>query len=279
MIIASSKHELKQRINDIKNTGTIAFVPTMGALHLGHLSLIEKASKYADNVIVSIFVNPKQFNDYKDYALYPKTLDADLEKIAKTKARLVYTPQEEDLYPQGFSTQISVKGLTDILCGKSRPGHFDGVALVVTKLFMQVMPDYAIFGEKDFQQLQVIKKLVHDLDINVNIIPGETIREQDGLALSSRNVRLNEKQRSIASSIFKLMTNIKDQYNKGDHDIHNLSSMGKDFLINQGFDSVDYIEILSESNLSTPTDKDDNLRIFVAATLGSCRLIDNLSLT
>ncbi|NBO19924.1 MAG: pantoate--beta-alanine ligase, partial [Proteobacteria bacterium] len=176
----------------------IALVPTMGALHEGHLALVRQAQDLADAVVVSIFVNPKQFGPKEDFGKYPRTLEADVEKLNKEGVQLVYAPDVADLYPEGFSTSVSVGELGTILCGKFRPGHFDGVATVVAKLLLRMLPHVAVFGEKDFQQLCVINRMVSDLDIAVEIVGVETMREPDGLALSSRNAYLSAEERKTA---------------------------------------------------------------------------------
>ena len=191
--------DLRSQIGKLRQRGeTFALVPTMGALHEGHLSLVELAKNKADRVIVSIFVNPKQFGEGEDLDQYPRDLNSDIEKLAKMRTDLVYAPSMDQIYPQGFSTKISVNGVSSGLCGASRPQFFDGIATVVTKLFLHCTPDIAIFGEKDYQQLLVIKRLVADLDLPVEVIGGPIVRESDGLALSSRNVYLTQTERQTA---------------------------------------------------------------------------------
>ncbi len=257
---------------------TIGFVPTMGALHDGHLSLVKTALSHCDFVIVSIFVNPTQFGPNEDYDAYPRNLGSDCDKLSKIGGNIaVYSPLVKEIYPDGFSTGITVKGVSDGLCGAARPGHFNGVALIVTKLLLQVMPDKAFFGEKDFQQLQVIKRFVKDLDINVEIIGVPIVRdEKTGLALSSRNVYLNDNERKIAETLNKTLFAMSDKIAAGE-DIADVRKWGVEQINQAGFDKIDYLEICDISNLQAVNSKDNReLRILVAAKIGKTRLIDNV---
>lgn len=259
---------------------TIAFVPTMGNLHAGHLSLVEKAQTLADHVIVSIFVNPLQFGENEDYAVYPRTLTADCEQLATTKTELVFTPTITAIYPEGMrvSTQIEVPTLTNILCGISRPGHFIGVATVVNKLFNLVQPTIALFGEKDYQQLQVIKKMVTDLYMPIEIIGVPTMREVDGLAMSSRNGYLTPAQRTIAPHLFQILNQVRSQIEAGAQDFVALENRAFSTLKDEGF-RPDYVAIRHAHTLTYPTPKANELVILAAAYLGQTRLIDNVRLT
>ena len=202
-------HDLRARIAEWRKAGeTVALVPTMGALHAGHLSLIDVAKRHAARVVVSIFVNPIQFGPREDLARYPRDEAADRDKLAATAAHLLYAPSREEMYPPGFATKVSLPSLTQDLCGAARPNHFEGVATVVTKLLLQAAPDVAVFGEKDYQQLLIIKQLVRDLNIEVEIVPGPIVREADGLALSSRNAYLSPSERKTAPILFKTLSEV-----------------------------------------------------------------------
>jgi pantoate--beta-alanine ligase len=259
----------------------IALVPTMGAIHDGHLSLIKEAKKYSDIVIVSIFVNPAQFNNQEDYKKYPKTLESDIQKLSAVAVDILFTPNVKEIYPENFLVKIILDKLTGRLCGKTRPGHFNGVALIITKLFNIITPDLAIFGQKDFQQLQVIKKLTVDLNFNIKIIGMKTIREENGLALSSRNLRLDKKSKKIAPEIYQILTQIKQKLLKNpDVSLKSIINEAKKTLTKSGFGKIDYLEICDEENLQLIKKFDPKIkcRIFIAVYLDQVRLIDNLEL-
>ena len=253
----------------------IALVPTMGNLHAGHLSLVEKAKQDADKVITSIFVNPTQFVEGEDYAEYPRTLETDLGRLDELGTDLVFNPEVNEIYSAGLEgqTQVLVPGLDNIFCGKFRPGHFAGVATVVTRLFNIVQPDIAIFGEKDYQQLLVIKWLVNDLHIPVEIIGAATVREEDGLALSSRNVYLSDEERKIAPGLYKTLSEIAEFIRMGKNDYAAMEEKAIDALSKIGF-KPEYLSICNADNLGTPGDGD--LVVLTAAWLGRARLIDNV---
>lgn len=258
---------------------TIAFVPTMGNLHEGHLSLLKKAQTLADKVVVSIFVNPLQFDDQQDLARYPRTLEADIKKLMQAGCNLLFTPDTDVMYPQGmdFHTFIHVPGMDDKLCGLERPGHFDGVATVVTKLFNMVQPDVAVFGEKDYQQLLLIRKLVNDLNLPVKIVGAATVREQNGLAMSSRNQHLDDSQKQQAAMLYSSLLAMKQQLESGRDDFQTLLAESKSQLVEAGF-SVDYLDIRRSADLQNarPTE-DKQLRLLAAGRLGGIRLIDNIA--
>ena len=258
----------------------IGFVPTMGNLHSGHVALVEKASQRADFVVASIFVNPLQFGPNEDLAKYPRTLAADQEKLASAGCHLLFAPTPEEMYPQGMDdqTRISVPVVSEGLCGGSRPGHFEGVATVVTKLFNMVQPDLAIFGEKDFQQLAVIRKLVRDLNLPVQIFGEPTVRADDGLALSSRNGYLSAEQRQVAPQLFATLKDMADSICGGRDDFSRLTLDGLKHLEKAGF-RPDYLEIREAGSLRPAQAGDKELVILVAAYLGTTRLIDNLAFT
>lgn len=270
--IAEIKSELKN--NNLK----IAFVPTMGALHDGHLALIKKASEISDIVIVSIFVNKAQFNDVKDYEKYPRQDELDLKKLENLKVDYVFFPDEKEMFPDDFSLKIIPTKMTNCLCGSARAGHFEGVALVVTKLFNIIRPQIAIFGEKDFQQLQIIKKLVKDLNLDIEIVSYETIREKNGLAMSSRNKRLSESSIIKAANIFRILSEIKTKLEDLPNNIEEILSKKRQELLEIGFEKIDYLEIRLENNLELIENFDAKkpARIFIAAYLDGVRLIDNL---
>jgi len=257
---------------------TIAFVPTMGNLHLGHLSLVEKAKQLADKVVVSVFVNPMQFDDKNDLSAYPRTLAVDVELLESVNCDLVFTPTSELIYPNGMDNQtvITVPGMDDKLCGQARPGHFDGVATVVTKLFNMVQADIAVFGEKDYQQLLLIKKMVTDLNIAVEVVTGETYRENNGLAMSSRNQYLTTQQRDEAAYLYQSLMKMKEKLEQGEEDYAALEKTTFKQLQEAGF-SPDYVDIRRADNLAKAEKDDKSLRILIAARLGAARLIDNVA--
>jgi pantoate--beta-alanine ligase len=255
----------------------ISFVPTMGALHAGHASLIEAASQFGDVVVVSIFVNPTQFGKNEDFSKYPRMLDADVQKVAAAGGAIIYAPTEQDIYPQGFSSSISVGHLGQILEGAHRPGHFDGVATVVAKLLLRILPQAALFGEKDYQQLCVIRKLVRELDMPINIVGMPTIRESDGLAMSSRNMYLSKEERALAPKIYETLMRIS-QYvtGSGGGDVKTVIAKEIDYLNASGF-KVDYVELRKAHTLEPMETLDGEGRLLVAAWLGNTRLIDNIA--
>lgn len=253
----------------------IAVVPTMGALHEGHLSLVRAALAKADRVIVTLFVNPKQFNNADDLAAYPRTEHDDAAKLAAVGAHILYAPNAADIYPPGFGTTVSVGGVSEGLCGTFRPGHFDGVATVVTKLLLQSGADLAFFGEKDFQQLHVVRQLVRDLDIPISIIAGPTVREADGLAMSSRNARLSSAERHRAPRLAEILVQTARQLSLGES-IQRALTAGREAILAAGFSKVEYLELRADSDLASIVRLDRPARLLVAAWLGETRLIDNL---
>lgn len=254
---------------------TIGVVPTMGALHQGHLSLARAAREKCDRVIVTIFVNPKQFNDPKDLENYPRTENEDARKLESIGVDLIYVPDPDQIYPDGFATTVSVSGLTDMLCGESRPGHFDGVATVVSKLFLQTSADFAFFGEKDYQQLQVVTRLAADLDIPIEVIGCPTIREEDGLAMSSRNLLLSDRSRIKAPVLAEVMNDLRDGLRTGGS-MSELGPAAEARIMAAGFNKVDYLELRDGRDLSLLDHASENSRLFAAAWLAGVRLIDNI---
>ena len=272
--------ELRAAVARARSEGKrIAFVPTMGNLHEGHVALVEKAGQRADFVVASIFVNPLQFGPSEDLAKYPRTLAADQEKLVAAGCHLLFHPDVEEMYPHGQDgqTRVSVPGVSEGLCGASRPGHFEGVATVVTKLFNMVQPDLAVFGEKDFRQLAVIRTLVRDLNMPIQIIGEPTVRAADGLALSSRNSYLSEEQRAIAPELYRVICQIGDAISKGEQNFIALLDNGKRQLEAVGL-RPEYLEIREATSLHPATAEHSDLVVLAAVFLGKTRLIDNLHL-
>lgn len=272
--------ELRAAVARARGEGKrIAFVPTMGNLHSGHAALVTKAAQRADFVVASIFVNPLQFGPNEDLDKYPRTLVADQEKLLQAGCHLLFAPTADEMYPDGMGvqTRVSVPHLSEGLCGASRPGHFEGVATVVSKLFNMVQPDLAVFGQKDFQQLAVIRALVRDLNMPIQIIGEPTVRADDGLALSSRNGYLSPEQRAAAPAVYRTLNQLAEAIRQGRHDYPALIAEGQQALVAAGF-KPDYLEVRQALNLRPATAEDRDLVILVAAVLGSTRLIDNLHL-
>jgi len=269
--------DLRKQVAAWKREGLkVGLVPTMGALHNGHLELVRSVLKTADRVIASVFVNPIQFGPNEDLDAYPRMEAQDREKLASVGAHLLYVPTVSEMYPNGFASKVDVSGVSEGLCGGSRPGHFSGVATVVTKFLLQAAPDVAAFGEKDYQQLQVIKRLVQDLDIPVEIKGVPIVREEDGLALSSRNGYLSTEQRGIAPALYKVLQSTSTAIAQGTP-VSDALAAGEQDLLNAGFDAVDYLELRCASSLVPMEAFDRPSCILVAARLGTTRLIDNLT--
>ncbi|MBY8948376.1 pantoate--beta-alanine ligase [Pseudomonas sp. SH10-3B] len=272
--------ELRAAVAHARKAGKrIGFVPTMGNLHSGHASLVSKAVQQADFVVASIFVNPLQFGAGEDLDKYPRTLAADQEKLLQAGCNLLFAPTVEEMYPGGTTgqTRVSVPQLSEGLCGASRPGHFEGVATVVSKLFNMVQPDMAVFGQKDYQQLAVIRAMVHDLNMPIQIIGEPTVRADDGLALSSRNGFLSEEERAIAPVLYRSLSQIAAAIKSGDHDFARLRAEQVQQIEAAGL-RLDYLEVRQGVHLRTATAEDRDIVILVAAFLGTTRLIDNLHL-
>ncbi len=268
--------DLRRRLGPWRESGErIALVPTMGALHEGHLSLVMLATNHADRVVTSIFVNPIQFGPREDFHRYPREQAGDLAKLEKAGADLVFTPDTAEMYPEGFSTKVTVGDLTEDLCGAARPNHFDGVATVVTKLLLQCAPDLAVFGEKDYQQLLVIKRLVRDLNIPVEIIGAPIVREKDGLALSSRNAYLSPAERKIAPLLYQTIFAVAADLAKG-RGANDAAEAGRFKLEATGF-RVDYVAIRDPETLKPLSGPVQQARVLAAAYLGRTRLIDNVA--
>jgi pantoate--beta-alanine ligase len=274
--ILRSVAELRTRVKYWRDQGlTVALVPTMGALHQGHLSLVTKALEHADRVVTSVFVNPTQFGPNEDFSRYPRQEAQDAELLNGAGCHLLFAPTVAEMYPDGFATAITVSGVSEGLCGEIRPGHFSGVATVVTKLLLQCLPDVAVFGEKDYQQLAVIRRFVRDLDIPVVVLGAPTLREADGLAMSSRNAYMTAEERVVAPWLFKALAGIADGLRAGAK-ASELCPKAMDGLLKAGFASVDYMEVRDAASLIPVETMIRPVRILVAARLGKTRLIDNM---
>ncbi|MCY0149444.1 pantoate--beta-alanine ligase [Hoeflea sp. G2-23] len=279
MKIIRRKSDLRAVTSAWRRSGeTIGVVLTMGALHSGHLSLVGTARDRADRVIVTIFVNPRQFDNPEDLVNYPRTEESDAEKLAPFDVDILYVPNPEEIYPDGFATTITVSGVSGGLCGGTRPGHFDGVATVVTKLLLQTDADFTFFGEKDYQQLQVVRRLATDLDLNTEIVACPTVREEDGLAMSSRNLRLNPEARAAAPLIRRILTSTAVAIKNGTPVPEALATARQE-LTSVGINDIDYLELRSEPDLVPLEIADRPTRLFIAVWLDGVRLIDNLSIT
>ena len=269
---------LRARVADWRQAGeTIALVPTMGALHEGHGALVAAARKAFDRVIVSLFVNPTQFGPDEDFTAYPRDEAADAAFAGAAGVDLLYAPNSDEIYPDGFASKVSVPGLADTLCGAARPGHFDGVATVVVKLLAQAAPDAAFFGEKDYQQLVIIRRVAIDLDLGVRIEGVATARAPDGLAISSRNAYLSAQQRAVAPALYATLMEAAGRIEDG-ADIEGACAQGRAALIAAGFAAVDYLQCVDAATLEPVTTRDRAARILAAAHLGRARLIDNVAL-
>ncbi len=268
--------ELRARVKEWRDGGAaVGLVPTMGALHEGHLSLARHAQTIADKTVATIFVNPKQFGENEDFGVYPRTEERDGELLASVGTDLLFAPAVGEMYPEGSATQVSVPGIGDVLEGEHRPGFFSGVATIVVKLLLQALPDVAVFGEKDYQQLQVIKRFARDLDIPVRIEGAPTVREADGLAMSSRNAYLNEEERAIAPALNRAIIAVADAARAGG-DIRAAESKAMAEVLDAGFKSVDYLCVRDAESLEPVDDVRRPARVLAAAWLGGARLIDNV---
>ncbi|EFO3616646.1 pantoate--beta-alanine ligase [Escherichia coli] len=277
MLIIETLPLLRQQILRLRMEGKrVALVPTMGNLHDGHMKLVDEAKTRADVVVVSIFVNPMQFDRPEDLARYPRTLQEDCEKLNKRKVDLVFAPSVKEIYPNGTETHtyVDVPGLSTMLEGASRPGHFRGVSTIVSKLFNLVQPDIACFGEKDFQQLALIRKMVADMGFDIEIVGVPIMRAKDGLALSSRNGYLTAEQRKIAPGLYKVLSSIADKLQAGERDLDEIITIAGQELNEKGF-RADDIQIRDADTLLEVSETSKRAVILVAAWLGDARLIDN----
>ena len=267
----------RHRNGPLNTAASLAIVPTMGAIHKAHEQLVIEAKRNADIVLATIFVNPMQFGENEDFNKYPKSEEEDIKRLASKGCNIIYIPNVKTIYPDGFDLSINVPKLSSILCGKKRPTHFEGVATIVTKLLLQSGADYAVFGEKDYQQLLIIKRLVKNLDIPCQILPIETVRDKNGLAISSRNQYLNTENRNIANNINKIMKNAADNYKN--KDIESTIKFVKNNFLDSGIKKIDYVEIRKDENLDVISNNDkSNARLFIAVYINDTRLIDNIKL-
>ncbi|EAX5272498.1 pantoate--beta-alanine ligase [Salmonella enterica subsp. enterica] len=281
MLIIETLPLLRQHIRRLRQEGKrVALVPTMGNLHDGHMKLVDEAKARADVVIVSIFVNPMQFDRPDDLVRYPRTLQEDCEKLNKRKVDYVFAPAVEEIYPQGLEgqTYVDIPGLSTMLEGASRPGHFRGVSTIVSKLFNLIQPDIACFGEKDFQQLALIRKMVADMSYDIEIVGVPIIRAKDGLALSSRNAYLTAEQRKIAPGLYNVMNSIAEKLIAGNRELQEIIAIAEQELNEKGF-RADDIQIRDADTLQELTETSKHAVILAAAWLGQARLIDNQSVT
>lgn len=277
MAIARRVAGLRELVAGWKAAGArVGVVPTMGALHAGHMALVEAARRDCDRVIATIFVNPKQFNRPDDLSSYPRDEASDAAKLAAAGVDVLFAPPVEEVYPEGFQTRVSVPGLSDCLCGLTRPGHMDGVATVVAKLFLMTAADRAYFGEKDFQQLLVVRRMARDLDIPVEVVPVPTVRDADGLALSSRNALLTAEQRTKAPVIYRTLRAMAERLAGGEA-VESALAWGRGELEESGIDKLDYLELRCGDSLEELPAFDRPARLFVAGWMGPVRLIDNVA--
>ena len=275
MQIIRSGEELAAACASARASGRLALVPTMGALHRGHLALVEEARARAERVIVSIFVNPLQFNDPGDLERYPRDEAADLAKLEAAGCDLVWVPSADDLFPQRFATTVSVKGVSERWEGEHRPGHFDGVATIVAKLLLATSPDSAIFGEKDFQQLALVRRMVEDLGLRIDIVGVSTVRDPDGLALSSRNALLSADERERALALPRALAGAREAILAGE-DVERALAEARASLAAAGFSPLDYFALVDAHTLEPLSQPAGEMRLIAAGTIGTTRLIDNL---
>lgn len=281
MQVVHTREELAERLAEWRHQGDhVALVPTMGNIHAGHVALVDLAREHAERVVVSIFVNPTQFGEGEDFDSYPRTLERDKRRLKKSPADLIFAPDVDTVYPLGIekATVVAVPELTEEFCGAARPGHFDGVTSVVARLFAIVQPDVAVFGQKDYQQQLVIRHMTTDMSIPVQIITGETVRADDGLALSSRNSYLSDDERTIAPRLYEALEYIGRELQNGKRDYEDLESNATVRLNAAGF-ATEYVAIRRAQNLEIPDRDCDELVVLVAARLGPARLIDNIVVT
>lgn len=274
MDIVSSINEMKSLRK--KCNGPVGFVPTMGYLHEGHLQLIRMAKKGNVSTVVSIYVNPTQFAPNEDFKSYPRDIDRDLDLLKGVNTDIVFIPEDSDMYPQGYNTWVNVQGITQVLEGKSRPTHFQGVTTVCTKLFNIVQPDRAYFGQKDAQQALVIQKMVHDLNMNLEIVVAPTVREPDGLAMSSRNTYLTHDQRQKAGILYKSLCLAEDMYIKGERNAGKIKTAMKSMISGVSEAQIDYISIADINTLEEVEEIKGRVLISLAVKIGKPRLIDNI---
>jgi pantoate--beta-alanine ligase len=278
MKVVRDATKLRDLVRDARASGaTVSFVPTMGALHEGHLSLVRLARRECPYVVVSIFVNPLQFAPGEDLARYPRRERDDLAALEREGVDVAYLPEAGDLYPAGFSTAVEVGGVSEGGEGAVRPGHFRGVATVVAKLFLQVAPDVAVFGQKDLQQLAVVRRMIRDLDFPIRLVVGETVREPDGLAMSSRNAYLSTEERRLAAALPRALAEARDEVRRGERDAARLTEAVRRRLTESGL-AVDYVDLVDPETMSPVRDAASGSTLAAAVRVGKTRLIDNVRL-
>jgi len=276
MRIIKTISEMQKQSNELRSSGkTVAFVPTMGFLHEGHLELIRFGKKAADILVVSIFVNPTQFGPNEDFDAYPRDMEGDLSKVEKIGADMVFIPEADEMYPPDSQTKVMVDKVTKHLCGLSRPGHFDGVTTVVSKLFNIVKPHIAIFGEKDYQQLAVIRRMVKDLNMDIDVIGIPTIREPDGLAMSSRNSYLNPEERKSALCLIKSLDLANRSASDGQRDAQKIKMAMEELILSHPYTEIDYIQLCDPVSLEDVESINGETLVALAIKVGRTRLIDN----
>ncbi|MDH3351264.1 MAG: pantoate--beta-alanine ligase [Gammaproteobacteria bacterium] len=281
MRIIHTREDLREQLDGWRREREhVAIVPTMGALHAGHISLVELAREHAERIVVTVFVNPTQFGEDEDFAEYPRSLERDARQAKRAGGDLMFAPDVDTVYPVGVenATTISVPGLSENFCGSFRPGHFDGVTTVVARLFAMVQPDVAIFGQKDYQQQIVIRRMVEDLSLPIRIVTAATVRDDDGLALSSRNAYLNEDERAAAPMLYRTLCDVAKQLQDGKRNFDELEAQASAALETAGFEP-EYVAIRRALDLTPPNRDCDEIVILSAARLGKTRLIDNVVVT
>jgi len=280
MEIIKSPKDMQQRAEKLRQQGKkLAFVPTMGFYHKGHASLMDIGKKLGDFLVVSLFVNPTQFGPAEDYRSYPRDFERDCNMATEHGTDIMFAPEASDFYPEGYQTWVTVEELTKTLCGASRPTHFRGVATVVAKLFNCVKPHYAIFGRKDYQQLKVIEQMVKDLNFDIEIVPAETYRESDGLAMSSRNTYLSPDERKAATCLIRALRAVKSAFKSGEQNAEKLRVIASELISSEPLANIDYIEIASQKTMKLLSGKIKEPSVMaLAVRVGKARLIDNIEL-
>lgn len=278
MLVIDKIPEMQSLANNLRMSKIIGFVPTMGFLHEGHLSLVRKSKEMTDLTVVSIFVNPIQFGPNEDFDRYPRDINRDKMLLEKEGVDILFFPHAEDMYPKGYKTFVKVKEMEDYLCGKTRKGHFEGVATVVTKLFNIVKPHYAFFGKKDYQQLKIIERMVRDLNMDINIVACPTVREADGLAMSSRNTYLTPEERKKAGAIFSALKRAEELFIKGEKNAKKLISEASSILSSVEGLKIEYVSIVDSETLEEVSEIEESAVLAIACRMGETRLIDNIIL-